>query len=45
MKKFFGASIEGSEIMSRKEALKALASSMKHLQTSGKLHEVEIHII
>jgi len=34
--------IEAGDAMSREEALKALASTIKHIQTGGELQEIEI---
>ena len=41
-KKSIVTTIEGSEIMSREEALKALAATIKHLLEGGEIDEVEL---
>jgi len=42
MKKFFGAPIECSEVLTREEALKVLAGAVKRIQAGGELEEAEI---
>ena len=40
--KIFVPTIEAGDVMTRKEALKVLASAIKHLQAGGKVEDIEI---